>query len=339
MVSVVLKGVHVVRVRLAGGKVAEYHYAWKGKGAPRLTGAPGSPEYVAGYQEAHQGRKRPQTGSLLDVIAAFKASADFAKLSDHTKRAYRRHLDQIQVRFGDMPLKALDDPRVRRHFLEWRDTFADHPRTADYAVGTLKRLLAWGVERVYFHTNQAEPVGRLHRADKSEDIWTADDMAAFLAVASTELRWALGLALHTGLRQSDLIRLAWNNYDGECFTARTSKTGRRVIIPATLACRALMKTIDKRQVVILTTTRGHRPWTADGLRSSFGKTCADAGVKRTFHDLRRTAATGLLIAGIEAPKVAMIMGWSEEDVEALKRRYVSRSAVVASVLAQLEKGG
>ena len=45
-----------------------------------------------------------------------------------------------------------------------------------------------------------------------------------------------------------------------------------------------------------------------------------AGIKRTFHDLRRTAATNLISAGIDASKVAMIMGWSEEEIEALKRK-------------------
>lgn len=336
MVSVVLKGVHIVRATLASGKPAEYHYAWKG--GPRLKGAPGSPEYVCSYQDAHAVRKRPQTGSLLDVLAAYKTSADFTKLSDHTKRAYRRHLDQIQSEFGALPLKAMDDPKVRRHFLTWRDTMAATPRTADYATGTLKRLLAWGVERVYFATNQAEPIKRLHHADKSEDIWTGDDMAAFMAVASKELRWAVALGAHTGLRQADLLRLTWNAFNGEAITARTSKAGKRVIIPVTMACRALLQTIERRQLVILTTERGKRPWTPDGFRSSFGKACEKAGVDRTFHDLRRTAITNLLLAGVESSKVAMIAGWSEETVDALKRRYVSLSAVVASVLAQLEKG-
>jgi hypothetical protein len=33
------------------------------------------------------------------------------------------------------------------------------------------------------------------------------------------------------------------------------------------------------------------------------------------------------------------MGWSEDDVEAMKKKYVSRKAVVKAMLAQLEKGG
>ena len=43
------------------------------------------------------------------------------------------------------------------------------------------------------------------------------------------------------------------------------------------------------------------------------------------------------MAGIEASQVALVMGWSEKAVEDLKRKYVSRTAVVQAVLAKLEK--
>jgi len=332
MVVVQLKGVHVVR---AGGRA--YHYAWRG--GPRLAGAPGSPEYIASFNAAHTARKQPVTGTLKEVLTKYRASPDFAKLGAHTTRAYETHLNAIEAKWGTLPLVALDDPRIRRHFMAWRDSMASTPRTADMAIGVLKRLLGWAEERVYITSNQAAPIGRLHRADKADAIWSADDVAAFFKHASKELAWAVELALHTGLRQSDLIRLAWNHREGDAFTYRTSKRQRFVTIPVTPGCEALLKRIEKRGPVILTTERGKRPWTADGLRSSFRKACKAAGVKRTFHDLRRTAATGLVSAGLDSSQVASIMGWSEDDVEAMKRKYVSRAAVVSAVLAKLEKGG
>jgi integrase len=331
MVTVRLKGVHVVK---SGAR--EYHYAWRG--GPRLSDEPGSPAYMQAFQAAHAARKAPVTGTLKEVLTRYRASPSFTKLGVHTKRAYEKHLNTIEAKWGTMPLVALDDPNVRKRFLAWRDSMADTPRTADMAIGVLKRLLGWAEERVYVTSNQAEPIGRLHRADKSDAIWTADDVTAFLKHASKELAWAVELALHTGLRQGDLIRLAWNHREGDAFGYRTSKRQRFVTIPITPACSGLLGRIEKRGPVILTTQRGKRPWTADGLRSSFGKACDDAGVKRTFHDLRRTAATNLVAAGLDSGQVASIMGWSEADVEAMKRKYVSRAAVVAAVLAKLEKG-
>lgn len=332
MVTVQLKGVHVVR---AHGR--EYHYAWRG--GPRLSGEPGSSNYVADYAEAHRARKQPMTGTFRQIIIQYRASQAYQRLGAHTTRAYARHLDEIERRWSDMPIAALDDPRVRRHFLAWQDELADRPRTADMALGVLKRVLGWAEGRVLIGSNQAAPIERLHRADKADAIWTADDIKAFKAHASAELCWAVELALHTGLRQSDLIRLAWNHEDAGAFNMLTSKRGKYVTVPVTPACRALLGRIVRRGPIILTTQRGKRPWTAAGLRASFAAACAEAGVKRTFHDLRRTAATNLLSAGLESSQVAMLMGWSEADVESMKRKYVSRAAVVRAVLAQLEKGG
>lgn len=332
MVSVRLKGVHVVR---SGGR--EYHYAWRG--GPRLEGKPGSPEYMVSHARAVAARKQPIAGTFKEVIVKYRASPAYQKLGDHTKRAYLTHLNTIEAKWGTMPIEALDDPQVRKRFIAWRDSMTETPRTADMAIGVLKRVLGWAEERVHVTSNQAAPIGRLHRVDKADAIWTPDDVAAFLKVASRELTWAVELALFTGLRQSDLIRLAWNHREGDAFSLRTAKRGRHVTIPLTSGCKALLDRIEKRGPLILSTTRGKRPWTADGLRSSFGKACKEAGVSRTFHDLRRTAATGLLAAGMDASQVALIMGWAEADVEAMKRKYVSRAAVVSAMLAKLEKGG
>lgn len=333
MVTVRLEGVHVVR-----SKGRAYHYAWRG--GPRLPGAPGSPEYVAAFHEAHKARKRPKTGTLKEAIVTYRASAAYENLSDSTRRAYGAHLDLIEAKFGTTPWAVLGDRRFKADAIDWRDTMRDTPRQADYALGTFRRLLEHAKEdRGLLTENVLDGIKTLHRSNRSDSIWSADEVERFNAVASPELRWALALGVHTGLRQGDLIRLPWGAFNGSRFTLRTSKTDKRVIIPAHATCQALMAAIPKRQLVILTTARGGRQWTGDGLRSSFGKACIAAGVKRTFHDLRRTAATHHIINGLPSSQVALIMGWSEAEVESLKRIYVDAATVIEGVLAKLEKGG
>jgi len=205
------------------------------------------------------------------------------------------------------------------------------------AIGVLKRLLSWGVEYGEIKTNQAAPISRLHSVNRSECIWTARDFTAFNKVASPELQRVVALAAETGLRQADLIALTWSDYDGRCFEVVTSKRKVTATIPATRACRALMESMPKRAFVILTTQRGKKAWTADGLRSSFRAACLLAKVTRTFHDLRRTAATRLIASGLDDNQVAEWMGWSARDVTTLKRKYVSRRAVLESVLAKLDE--
>ena len=55
---------------------------------------------------------------------------------------------------------------------------------------------------------------RLYHADRSEIIWLPEHIASFMKVAPIEMQRALILALHTGQREGDLLRLPWSGYDG-----------------------------------------------------------------------------------------------------------------------------
>src|SRR6516165_7995122 len=81
------------------------------------------------------------------------------------------------------------------------------PRKADYVWTTLARVLSFAKDRGKIAVNVCERGGRLYDADRAEIVWTADDIREFCAVASPELRAALLLALWTGQRQGDLLKL------------------------------------------------------------------------------------------------------------------------------------
>jgi hypothetical protein len=128
-VRVVLKGIHKVKRRLANGEIKIHFYAWRG--GPAIHAKPGTPEFVHAYNEAHAGLRRPTAGTLMTVIADYKASPDFTKLAPSSRRMYLRYIGLIEEAFGDLPLAALADRRVRGEFKTWRDTFAATPRNAD----------------------------------------------------------------------------------------------------------------------------------------------------------------------------------------------------------------
>ena len=138
-----LKGINSKRKRLADGRVVTYYYAWKG--GPPLRGEPGTPEFVASYNAAVAQRVAPPRGVLLALLFRFQESAEFQfGISPRTRRDYVKQIKRIEREFGDFPVKALGDPRARSIFLEWRDRLAQTSlRQADYAYGTLARILSW----------------------------------------------------------------------------------------------------------------------------------------------------------------------------------------------------
>ncbi len=144
------------------------------------------------------------------------------------------------------------------------------------------------------------------------------------------------LALWTGERQGDLLRLPWTAYDGEMIQLKQRKTGKRVSIPVAKPLKELLDTRPKTAVTILTTTRGTgeglaKSWTQDGFRASWAKTVAKAGISGvTFHDLRGTAVTRLALAGSTVPEIAAITGHSLKEVESiLDAHYLARDGGLA----------
>ena len=100
---------------------------------------------------------------------------------------------------------------------------------------------------------------------------------------------------------------------------------------------AVLASIPKRSTTILTNSQ-RRPWTADGFGSSFNKAKIAAGIADRdlhFHDLRGTAATKFYVAGLCERVIAEIMGWEEDYVAKIIRRYVGRSAATKAIIAQL----
>ena len=155
-----------------------------------------------------------------------------------------------------------------------------------------------------------------------DKIWSDADEAAFLAKAPNQLRLPLMLALWTGQRQGDLLRLPWSGYDGEFIRLR------QVGSPLKLALNEAAQA--RRSPVILLNSRG-MPWTSDGFRTSWGKACAAAGiVGLTFHDLRGTAVTRLAVAGCTEPEIVTITGHTLKDVRSiLDANYLHRDPALA----------
>ena len=142
-----LKGLNSKRKRLADGSFKTYWWAWKG--GPPLRGEPGTPEFIASYNEAVSAKIAPPSGVLLALLFQFQDSAEFQfGISPRTRKDYIKQIKRIERAFGDFPIKALNDPRARSVFLEWRDRMAQTSlRQADYAYGTLARILSWAHNR------------------------------------------------------------------------------------------------------------------------------------------------------------------------------------------------
>jgi integrase len=335
MVKYELKG---IKKKTAKGRV--YYYAWLN--GPRLRGEPGSPEFIASFVEAVENHRAPDTRRFRFVITDYRGSAEYRKLAESTRAQWGKWLDRIGEYFGELSIAQFDRPeKIRPVIRRWRNQWADTPRTADYALQVLSRVVTLAVDPLgKIAGNPCEGIKHLYNNDRSEIIWIDTDIAHIKLTCSIEIAYAVDLAAYTGLRLGDLMLLSWSHVGDDAIVLTTSKSRHRreAIIPLYPALRDVLARIPKRATTILTNSRG-RPWTADGFGSSFNKAKIDAGMTERdlhFNDLRGTAATRFYIAGFSMREIAETLAWEEESVEKIIRRYVGRTAAIKARIKKLE---
>lgn len=335
MVEVELKGIHTVRAK---GRI--YYYAWRG--GPALKGLPGTPEFMRAYNEAIADRKTPDDSRFRAVVTHYKRT-EFLKLAASTRRVWAPWLDRVTDHFGDLSIAQFNRPeKIRPSIIRWRSGFSETPRSADFALQVLSRLLSHAVDPMgKIASNPCEGIRHLYSGSRAEIIWTPDNIAQLKTKASVEVALAVDLAANTGLRVGDLVRLAWSHVGPDAIVIATGKSRHRkeAVIPRHDALNELLERIPKRSPVILTNSR-KRPWTQDGLASSFWTAKTAAGMKERdlhFHDLRGTAATNFYTAGLSIRVIAEIMAWEEDQVEKIIRRYVSRGTATREAIRQINE--
>lgn len=315
-----------------------YYYAWRGRGAPRLTSPPGSKEFVeelaAALRERHLGDK----SKLGYLITSYKASEAWKKdIGDKTRQNWAPWLDKIRAKFGKVSIAAFERPKMRLAIRQWHKSFRATPRAADMGLQAFSRVLSFGVEEGELSTNLCVGIPHLYSNDRSEVIWIDADLDALEKVASPELMHAARLAAMTGLRKSDLLRLSWSHIKPLSIEITTGKSKNRktTLIPLYGSLRAHLETIPKRSTRVLTNTDGV-PW-AGGFGSSWNKAVTRAGIDKHLHDLRGTAATKLYLAGFSIREIAEILTWSEDRVEALINRYVKRDELLRDRIRRMDE--
>lgn len=350
-VRAMLSGLHKTTKRLASGRVAIYAYAYR-RGAliaraegRDLASANRAMEKELGTRAALdrlEEARRPVKATISKayirgLIAAFKASPEWDKLGKSSRTSYAHYLDDFDAEFGDWRVSLFERLETRTDLLDWRDEWADTPRAADYALGSVGRLFSWARGRGLTQARPTDDVPRLHSADRSDIIWTQEAIDAFCSSASKEVGWAVRLAAETGLRLGDLTRLTWGSVGTSGIVWRTSKRRKQALIPITPRLRGLLDEIPKKATVVLTNTRG-KPWTVDGLKTMVGEGKRDAGLEGLhFHDLRGTAITRIYLVLPDSAELARIFAWSKDRVDDLLTKYVSGDQVALDLLRRMNQ--
>jgi integrase len=334
-----LVGVHKVKVKLADGREEIYYYAWRGKGAPRIMSKPGTKAFTQEFVRLTREREQTsQTNTIGSLIDEFRKTASYLKLSASTRRDYERQLGAIRLEFGDFPVEAIEERGSRKHFLQWRDTMKESPRSADMHLALLSRLFAWAKDGEVIIRNPLERVERLHSGTRRDIVWTDEQLTKLLTEATPHLRQVALVALWTMQRQADILTMPTLAFDGERVSIKQGKTGARVRVVAAPDILPVLKDAKgKERQRVLVNSFGQN-WTSSGFRASWRKEMKRLDIKGvTFHDLRGTAIT-YAYANLDRPHddkiklISEISGHSQEDAESIIRKhYLAGQEVIDAI--------
>lgn len=331
---------HVRRV-VARGK--PYYYFQRYRGTDReekrvaMIGEPYDcdglpiPLWWEQYRKLAGGSEKREAGTFSGLISVYKQSPEFLSLSDNSRKAYSRCLADILRVWGNLRVAGVQP----KHVLALRDHKAAKPAAANYTIRVLSTLLAWSVPRGYRDDNPCQFVKMIKGGDSYEP-WSWEQIAFFRDnVIKPELWWAAALALYTGQRQGDCLAMRWIEVQGEWVSVCQQKTGKRLKIPMHRDLQAVLASVPKRSLTILSNTK-EASWTTDGFKTSWGKEMSRpemASLKGlVFHGLRKSAVVFLLEAGCTSAEVAAITGQSMQMVEHYARQVSQQKLAAAAVL-------
>jgi len=357
MVKVDLSRINTTHKTLANGTRKTYYYH-RATGT-RLPGEKGSPAFLEAYIEAE--RLDPiEVNNISELIRDYLLSSRFLKnkkgrtKAESTKKEYRRILTILDAEFGDMPIKALDVKAVRGVFIDYQERIAiDREREADNRLTVLSLVFSYATDKGRVNRNPLERFERIYSADRSEMIWTEADVTRFMDGAPVELQRAMILAIHTGQRYGDLIRLRWSDYNGNSISLKQSKTSSRVNIKCTEALKRMLDATSRTCPFILARADG-APWQTarddKALAKAWHCRTEAAGFyplgwqnmtkieKRDFlrfNDMRGTAVTLLSEAGASIPQICSITGHTLQSATRILERYLAKTAALSSAAIHL----
>lgn len=343
-----------------------YWNAWRGGPAIGLFEGPtqaqaeaaetlGAAKLAEAYAAARCADASVPTNTLKGIAVAYKASPEFTGLGAETRSKWLPWLDKIMDGdLGSLPTVALKAKGARRIIKRWRNTWSATPRTADYAIQVLRRMLSWALEEELVDANPAMGIKALYDADRSDDIVEPDEFAAVLKHTTRAAALFFRMARASGLRRGDLRKVLDTDADANSISLLTNKSGetKRVIFPLVddahwvlaelrrLKAEIVADRVKRGKPVpampwLLVTARG-KQWSKDGPTGAWIKAAKAAGVDKHLHDLRGLHATLLMAKKFTDEQIAEVMGWSDvADVRKIRRRYVDRNRIADAMIEQL----
>ncbi|HKS08059.1 MAG TPA: site-specific integrase [Pyrinomonadaceae bacterium] len=222
------------------------------------------------------------------------------------------------------------------------------PASVNMELAILSRIFTLAVELGQAASNPCSKVRKLRVDNQRNRYLSVDEEARLMAQLKGRRRHLyplVALALGTGMRRGELLKLSWQHVDflRGVINVLNTKTARNRIIPMSQKVREVLLAHQKAHKgdLVFASRRIAKRQAGKGLvdvKKAFVAACQDAGIADFhFHDLRHTFATRLGDAGCNATTIARLLGHSNIQMS-MRYTHASDDSLRSAVeLAQAER--
>ena len=272
--------------------------------------------------------KRIRNHTFSELVTQYKKWAE-------RQRCYRSKvylINQLENDFSDIPLRRFntmlieqyqsDRMRQGRRKTRGKIIVGNKPATINRLTATLKHMMTKAVEWELVEEEALKKVRRVKQLEENNGrlrFLTHEECQRLTECCNSLLRPIVITAMNTGLRKDNILSLEWDkNVDlnhGFIFVTQT-KNGKRLEIPMNQTMRDTLTNLYRgtkerpRRIdipfVFYDPSTGKR---YQDVKRSFATACRKAEIKDfTFHDLRHTFASHLVMAGVDLATVSKLLG-------------------------------
>jgi integrase len=171
------------------------------------------------------------------------------------------------------------------------------------------------------------------------EAWTESEIAAYEAhhPIGTPARLAFALALYTGQRASDLIRLGRQHVRDNAIELKQQKTGTTLAVPLHPELKAIIDASPSSNLLFLTSEHGKPYASGNSFGQRIRRWAQQAGINdRSVHGLRKACCRRLAEAGCSAHEIMSISGHKTLVECERYTKSVSQKALAEKAIARTE---
>jgi integrase len=259
-------------------------------------------------------KKRKPKDTLGEFAARYLDWCESMKEKAYTKKKARLNaaVEWIgkDILLGDVTREIIEKYQAERLTQPGLKKKVAGKATVNRDVSVIRHMLQKGVEWSILSDNPLRGMKKFKETGRRLRYLTPEECQTLISACSPNMKNIVTLALHTGMRKSELLNLTWDsvNLREKYIELIDQKNGERSSIPLTSTALKTLRSIPPRvdSKYVFTGKTPNTPFY--DLKRQFEKAVIDSKLERvTFHVLRHSCASHLVMAGVDLVTVKEIL--------------------------------